>query len=116
MILNDLIDLMTKDKRKRERAEAAQRFAVGMGVVATVGVAAGILLAPKSGKETREYMKEKVKIAVDSIRDTVHKRVELLKDSAARAVEDISNEIKVAYRKTEAVKKDVKDGCDLINL
>ena len=36
-----------KEKRKKERVKAAQKIAVGMGVVATVGVATGILIAPK---------------------------------------------------------------------
>ena len=37
MILKDLLDLLSKEKRKREIIKTAQKFAVGIGVVATVG-------------------------------------------------------------------------------
>ena len=54
MSMRNLLDLVSKEKIKKERKKAAQKFAVGMGVVATAGVATGILYAPKSGKKTRE--------------------------------------------------------------
>ena len=76
MILRDLLDLVSKEKRKRERVKAAQKFAVGMGVIAAVGVVSGILFAPKSGKETREDMKKKAVNTVETIKDTVQKEVE----------------------------------------
>lgn len=61
MFLEDSLDLVSKEKRKNESVKAAQKFAVGMGAVAavaTVGVATGILFAPKSGKETREDLSD----------------------------------------------------------
>jgi gas vesicle protein len=50
-------------------------FFLGLGV----GVAIGILFAPKSGEETREFLKNKA----DEGKDFVKRRSEELRDSAA---------------------------------
>lgn len=110
MILNDLVDLVGKKKRKKEGVKAAQRFALGMGVVAAVGVTTGILLAPKSGKETREDLKKKVVNTVETIKDTVQKKAVTVKYSTAHAAKEAYNVIKDGRDKTECVKKGIKDG------
>ena len=110
MILRDLLDLVSKEKRKKERVKAAQKVTVGMGIIAAVGVATGILFAPKSGKETREDLKKKAVNTVVTIKDTVQKKSEAVKDSAADAAQKASNAIKDVHGKTERVKKDIKDG------
>jgi len=111
MIIRDLLDLVRKEKRKRQRVKAAQKFAVGMGVVAAAGVATGILFAPKSGKEAREDLKEEVVNSVETIKDSFQKKVETVKDSAAHAAQEVRNVIKDVHGKKESVKKDIKDGC-----
>lgn len=117
MILGDLLDLVNKEKRKKERVKAAQNFAVGMGTAAVVGVATGMLFAPKSGKEIRGDMKKKAVNTVETIKDTVQKKGEEVKDSAAHtlnygtdAVKEVGNVIKNMQGKTEGVKKDIKEG------
>jgi gas vesicle protein len=110
MILRNLLDLVSKEKRKKERVKAVQKFAVGIGAVAAVGVATGILFAPKSGKETREDLKKKAVYTVETIKDTVRKKAETVKDSAAHAAQEVRNVMKVVHGKTEGVKKDIKDG------
>jgi gas vesicle protein len=110
MILRDLLDMVSKEKRKKERVKAAQKFAVGMGVVAAVGVATGILFAPKSGKETREDLKKKSLNIVETIKGTVQKKAETVKDSAAHAAQEVCNVIKDVHGKTEGIKKEIKDG------
>jgi gas vesicle protein len=108
MFLEDSLDLVSKEKRKNESVKAAQKFAVA--AVATVGVATGILFAPKSGKETREDLKEKAVNTVETIKDTVQKKAEAVKDSAADAAQKASNAIKDVHGKAEGVKKDIKGG------
>lgn len=110
MIFRELLDFGSKERRKRDRKKTAQKFAVGMGVVATLGVATGIILAPKSGKETREDMKKNAVNTVETIKETVQKKVEMVKDSAANAAQNVGNAIKDVQEKTEDVKKDIKDG------
>jgi gas vesicle protein len=59
MIMKDFMGMVTRDKRKKVRADAAKQIAVSVGVAviaAAAGVATGILLAPKSGRETREEL------------------------------------------------------------
>ncbi|MFZ3131556.1 MAG: YtxH domain-containing protein, partial [Desulfosporosinus sp.] len=106
----DLVDLVSKEKRKKERVKVAQKLAVGMGVVAAVSVTTGILFAPKSGKETREYLEKKAVNTVETIKDTVQKKAETVKDSAAHAAKEAYNVIKDVQGKKEIVKKDIKDG------
>ncbi len=54
-------------------------FFLGLGI----GVAAGVLFAPKSGPETREYLKSKA----DEGSDYLRRRGENLKESAADLVD-----------------------------
>lgn len=115
MSIRSFLDLTSKEKIKKERERAALKFAVGMGVVATLGVATGILYAPKSGKETREGLKRKSVNIAESIKETVQKKVETVKDSAAHAEQEVSNIIKDVHEKTEGVKKEIKDGCHEIS-
>jgi gas vesicle protein len=109
MFLRDLLALVSKEKRNRERVKAAQKFVVGMGVAA-VGVVSGILFAPKSGKETREDLKKKVVNTAETIKDTVQKKVETVKDSTDHAAQEVRDTIKNVQGKTEDVKKDIKEG------
>lgn len=54
-------------------------FFLGMGI----GVAIGILFAPKSGEETRKYIRAKA----DEGRDYVKRRTEEVRESAAEMME-----------------------------
>lgn len=50
---------MFKDKKSTSSADTAKKIAIGAAITAVVGYVAGILTAPKSGKETREDIKNK---------------------------------------------------------
>jgi gas vesicle protein len=110
MILKELLDLVSKEKRKKERAKSTKRFVLGVGISTAAGVATGMLFAPKSGKETREDLKKKA----EHIKDTAVKNAETIKDSAVQIEQEINSVIKDAHLKTEGVKKDIKDGYDEI--
>jgi gas vesicle protein len=45
---------------KQDKSSEIKRFALGAAIAAAAGYAAGILTAPKSGKETREEIQHKV--------------------------------------------------------
>lgn len=45
--------------RKEERQDVAKKIAIGAAITAIVGYVVGILTAPKSGRETREAIKDK---------------------------------------------------------
>jgi len=110
MIIKDLLDMAGKDKKKKQRAQNAKKLAAGIGIAATVGVAAGVLLAPKAGKETRQDIIDKAEDVVESTKEIAHKKVEFVKDSASHAAREIKSVIKDAHNKKDAVKKDIKVG------
>ena len=85
-------------------------FFLGLGL----GVAVGILFAPKSGPETRELIKEKaeegkeyVKRRTDELKDSANEIVDRSKQALARQKEQLAAAVeagKSAYReKTEGV-------------
>lgn len=88
MILKDFLELVNKAKKKRQHMETAKKVAVYAGIaagVAAVGVAAGVLLAPKAGKETREDWKKKVSDAVSKLKHAVAPNGQVAQDVAANA-------------------------------
>jgi len=74
------------------------KFAAGTIFGAIIGLAAGILTAPKSGKETRadlklkaEDMKNKATDVMDDVKDTATKTAEDMKNKATDVVEDVKD-------------------------
>lgn len=107
MILRDLLDVLSKERRRKEKIKAVQNIAVGIGIVTAMGVATGVLFAPKSGRETRENMKIKAANTVETIKDTIQKKAEIMKESADHAAQGISNVIKDIHVKAEGLKEDI---------
>jgi len=110
MILKEFIYLANKEKRRKDKVKVVQYLAVGIGAVATAGLATGILLAPISGKETRENIKKKAVSTIGIIKDKVNKNVDKIKDNAENAEKEINDIISDIGEKKEDVKKDIKDG------
>jgi len=111
MIIKKSIELADKEKKKEERVKVMQELAIGMNAAAVAGVATGILLAPKSGKEIRQNLKIKAEETLGKIKGTVREKAEAVKDSAIHAEQEVGNVIKNVHEKTEGIKKDMKDGC-----
>lgn len=74
-------------------------FFLGLGI----GVAAGVLFAPKSGPETREYLKTKA----DEGSEYLRRRGENLKDSAADLVDRSKDAV---HRQKEQISAAVEAG------
>lgn len=109
MMIKDLLDITGKERKKKQRIKNAKVLAAGIGIAATAGAVAGVLLAPKSGKETRKDIKDKATDAVETTKEVVHKKLEIVKDSATHAAHEISGVLKDAHDKKDAVKKDAKE-------
>lgn len=77
---------------------------------ATIGVAAGVLLAPKSGKETRQDLKNKIdelvekikKIDPAEVREDLSERVEDLREELTNL--DKEKVLEIAREKAEDIK------------
>lgn len=110
MIIKEFFDMVGKEKRRKQRAQNAKRLAIGIGAAATAGLAAGLLLAPKSGKETRKDLKEKAEEVVENTKEAVVKKTKSLKESASEAAHGISDVLKEAHEKKESVGEDLKEG------
>jgi hypothetical protein len=93
MILNELANQMKQFKNSRTEAVRQNRtrnLIVGVGIGSAVGVAAGILFAPKSGRETRHLIAGRTVKTVKNLRDNVAAAKEKMCDSAAEKKEEYS--------------------------
>jgi gas vesicle protein len=107
MIWIYLLDLIRQEKRRKERSKAVQMFAVGNFVISAVSVATGIISAPKSENNKREYWVNNAVNTVKTINSIVQNKVEMVKVFATQEVSDV---IKDVHGTTEDVLKDLKDG------
>lgn len=84
----------------------------GLGLGAVAGVIAGILLAPKSGKETRKDIADKYNQIKDDIIDKVKNVKDLTKDKYEDIVESVVDKYKATKKVGESeggkLKKDLK--------
>jgi gas vesicle protein len=94
MNLKNEQDDLSKKTREIEKVKVAQVLVVGMGIVvaiAATGVTTGVLIARKSGKETREDLKKKAVNTVETIKDTIQKNAETVKDSTIHVVDKVKD-------------------------
>ena len=83
-----------KNKRNHWRYAATDKekqiIVGGVALLATVGTVAGALLAPKSGKETREELAQAAKEAVEKAKE----KLEEVKEKAAEVDEEVKRKLK----------------------
>ena len=106
MFIQDLIEQKMRKVRAQEAKRTARDVAIGLGIGATLGAAAGILLAPKSGKETREDIASGAKEVIDQVKDQVEEVGKTLKRELND--EELSRDVNAVTKKVEAKAKDVK--------
>lgn len=68
----------------------AKNLIGGLLAGAAIGVAIGILLAPKSGAETREDISKGSRKLTDSLKGTMEDSLELLKEKFNAGVDDVT--------------------------
>lgn len=81
---------------------------LGTLIGAAVGFAAGILLAPASGKETRETLGDKANEAKDAINDAAHKAMASLKEVKESAERTLRSEASALGKEASKLKNEVK--------
>ncbi|MBC8014367.1 MAG: YtxH domain-containing protein [Sporomusaceae bacterium] len=96
MSIMDLIEKGKKVVNKRQEEKALKNKAIGATLGLAVGAAVGVLLTPKSGKETREDIanaaKElpvKAKEVLEMAKEKVEEAKEKLKETKAKFAEEI---------------------------
>lgn len=124
MSLSRLIEEKRKAKARAERNKKAKVAVTGAAIGTLAGVLGGVLFAPKSGKETRNDIKEGSKVAVQKLND---KTVELkgnLNTQVTKGKENISEakskikeylNSKKGINTNEAVEEDLEAPVEVVN-
>jgi len=99
MSIKDLIEQGKNARNKKVRKRALKTAAVGAAIGITVGAAAGILLAPKAGKETRAELANAAREIPDKTNEIIKKTKEKfeevkvqLKEKKSGPVEDLAED------------------------
>jgi len=84
-------------RRKHHNHDTAKKVAIGSGIAAAVGYLAGILTAPKSGKQTRSDIKktaDKTVIEAEKELKKLHTELSKLIDEAKKGSTKLSSKAK----------------------
>lgn len=85
----NIYDLINKKKRK-QKAKAVKTAALSAAIGVTAGAAAGVLLAPKSGKETREDIVNKSVEAKDKLVEKTKTTKAVISTKVSEGKKDVS--------------------------
>src|SRR5665647_175192 len=102
-----LKDLLPKVKLERE-SEVRKKVAIGATIGLTVGAVAGVLLAPKAGRKTREdilqnlnelpdkakELSDKVQVMMGEVKDEITEETQKLMGEVKEVSSDIKNEMR----------------------
>ncbi|MBT9173780.1 MAG: hypothetical protein DDT21_02186 [Syntrophomonadaceae bacterium] len=80
MFFSELREYFQRQKKTERRKEACRNMATGVAIGTIIGLTAGILFAPKSGKETRQAIADKAVEKSGQVKQIVSKAVEELKN------------------------------------
>lgn len=85
----NIYDLINK-KKKKQKAKAVKTAALTAAIGVTAGAAAGVLLAPKSGKETREDIVNKSVEAKDKLVEKTRATKATISTKVSEGKKDVS--------------------------
>lgn len=109
-----MIGRMIQEKRReidrRKRMETAKSVATGTILGTAIGAVAGVLLAPKSGEETREEIAVKSKEVAESVKETVNLKMEEAKEWKEKATADFKSKAEKVMDTTEAISEELEEG------
>ena len=108
MFLNELANQVKKVKSSRAkdmRRNRNKNMVIGVGIGSALGVAAGILFAPKSGKETRQIISDRTSETIKNFKDDVAATKAKI---SASATEKGSRLHEAGQKGVEAVKETLK--------
>ena len=112
MKLNRIIEEKRKQMEKAKKMETAKNVAVGTAIGTAIGAAAGLLFAPKAGRETREEITNKSKEVAENIKYTVEEQLEATKEWT----EKVKNDVKINLEEMKDKKKSkIEDFNDVVD-
>ncbi len=108
VILNELANQVKKvgsSRAKDMRRNRTKNVVIGVGIGSALGVAAGILFAPKSGKETRQIIADRTSETIKNFKANVAATKAKI---SASATEKKSRLREAGQKGAEAVKESLK--------
>jgi len=109
MILNELVKKVSQIKQSQEKAVRRTRtknIAIGAGIGTFIGVAAGILFAPKTGKETRQQIVEET----GKVAKSMKKNMDAVKTKIADSAKETGSKLHEAGAQgVDAAKESLKE-------
>lgn len=94
-------------KQQHDGVEVVKKVAIGAAISAAVGYLAGILTAPKSGKETRQAIKDKAQETYVA----AEKELKKLHTELTDTIDEVSNRI-TSFRNSKEVSSALDKGRD----
>ena len=85
MILSKIIEQKKREKKLAQKKKNAKNLAIGAAIGIATGAVSGILLAPKSGKETRDNIKRTSSDINDTVKEKVSTAKSTLKEKSTEA-------------------------------
>lgn len=91
MSLRDVLYEARRERERRERNDTVRKIAVGTIVGSIIGVASGLLFAPKSGKETREDLQQFTRDTTEEVKLRAGEMYDSLREKEAQLRTDIQS-------------------------
>ncbi len=80
MTIKAYFENLKQEREKKQKKENALKVMYGIIIGSAIGGAAGILFAPKAGKETRQEISGKVKDTTTAAKEKIRETVEEIKE------------------------------------
>ena len=107
-MFQEIRDALDGTYKRRARHNAV----AGIGAGLLLGAIAGLLFAPKSGKETRADLREGAKIGAEKVKETAVHVAEMTKEKVAEIKEQIRKGAKCCANSAEEAAEDIEDAVE----
>ena len=104
MKIDEILGAFNGKNRKR----AARNTCAGLGLGVALGALAGLLFAPKSGKETREDICDAAEKGAEMVKDTAVKGAKIVKETAVTGAKKVSETARDVADKAKGMYADMK--------
>ena len=108
-----IYDLINK-KKKKQKAKMVKTAALTAALGVTAGAAAGVLLAPKSGKETREDIVNKSVEAKDKLVEKTKATKAAISKKVSEGKKDVSTAKEKISEYLASKKGQKQEACDVV--
>lgn len=108
MYIREIMDTLNGNARRRANC----RIAIGTSIGLVLGVGVALLLAPKSGKQTRDDIKHGAELGIEKAREITTNAANFVKKEAAMVSEAVTEKVedlKSPSKKAKEASKDLTD-------